>query len=81
MELTELERLRVEKLERLRGRGIEPYPRRVTRTHTIAEALATRAASRARTPSPRRWPLSKRPRQPARKAPRLRSPDVCAACA
>ncbi len=40
MELTELERQRVEKLERLRAAGIEPYPRRVKRTHTIAEALA-----------------------------------------
>jgi lysyl-tRNA synthetase class 2 len=39
MELTELERQRVEKLERLRAAGIEPYPRRVKRTHTIAEAL------------------------------------------
>jgi lysyl-tRNA synthetase class 2 len=40
MELTELEQQRVEKLERLRAEGIEPYPRRVRRTHTIAEALA-----------------------------------------
>jgi lysyl-tRNA synthetase class 2 len=40
MELTELEMQRVEKLERLRAAGIEPYPRRVKRTHTIAEALA-----------------------------------------
>jgi lysyl-tRNA synthetase class 2 len=47
MELTELERLRVEKLERLRARGIDPYPRRVTRTHTIAEALAALEAAEA----------------------------------
>lgn len=40
MELTELERQRVQKLERLRARGIEPYPRRVKRTHAIAEAIA-----------------------------------------
>lgn len=40
MELTELDLQRVEKLERLRAEGIEPYPRRVKRTHTIAEALA-----------------------------------------
>lgn len=40
MELTELEQVRAEKMERLRARGIEPYPRRVTRSHTIAEALA-----------------------------------------
>lgn len=36
----ELERQRVEKLERLRARGIDPYPHRVRRTHTIAEAIA-----------------------------------------
>lgn len=40
MELTELEQQRVEKLERLRALGIEPYPHRVKRTHTIAEAIA-----------------------------------------
>ncbi len=40
MELTELERQRLEKLQRLRARGIEPYPHRVKRTHTIAEAIA-----------------------------------------
>ena len=40
MQLTELERQRVEKLERLRAGGIDPYPRRVKRTHTVAEALA-----------------------------------------
>jgi lysyl-tRNA synthetase class 2 len=40
MELTDLDRLRAEKMERLHTMGIEPYPRRVERTHTIAEALA-----------------------------------------
>ena len=39
MELTDLERQRVEKLERLQARKIEPYPRRVKHTHTIAEAI------------------------------------------
>jgi lysyl-tRNA synthetase class 2 len=39
MELTELEQQRVEKLERLQAQGVNPYPRRVQRTHTIAEAL------------------------------------------
>jgi lysyl-tRNA synthetase, class II len=38
MDLTELEQLRVAKLERLRAAGINPYPHRVKRTHTIAEA-------------------------------------------
>ncbi|MEA3377715.1 MAG: lysine--tRNA ligase [Chloroflexota bacterium] len=40
MELTDLEEQRLEKLERLEDRGIEPYPNRVERTHTIAEAVA-----------------------------------------
>jgi lysyl-tRNA synthetase class 2 len=45
MELTELEQQRVEKLERLRASGVEPYPHRVKRTHTIAEALAALEAA------------------------------------
>jgi lysyl-tRNA synthetase class 2 len=40
MELTDLEQQRVEKLERLRSKGIEAYPSRVERTHTVAEAIA-----------------------------------------
>ena len=40
MELTDLEQQRVEKLERLQAKAIEPYPRRVKQTHTIAEAIA-----------------------------------------
>jgi len=40
VELTELEQQRVEKLERLRASGIDPYPPRIKRTHTITEALA-----------------------------------------
>ncbi len=47
MEFTELERQRVEKLERLQARGIEPYPRRVKRTHTVAEAIAALEAAEA----------------------------------
>lgn len=45
MELTDLEQQRVEKLERLRGRGIGPYPRRVKRTHTISGAIAALKAA------------------------------------
>ncbi len=47
MELTELERQRVEKLERLRARGVEPYPHRVKRTHTVVEAIAALEAAEA----------------------------------
>jgi lysyl-tRNA synthetase class 2 len=37
---SELEKQRLEKLNRIKARGIEPYPLRVERTHTIAEAVA-----------------------------------------
>src|SRR4051795_5673029 len=40
MELNELQQQRLAKLERLRAAGIDPYPPRSNRTHTIAEALA-----------------------------------------
>ncbi len=40
MELSELERQRLEKLERLRQMGWDPYPPRAERTCTAAEALA-----------------------------------------
>jgi lysyl-tRNA synthetase class 2 len=40
-----LERERLEKLERLRGRGIEAYPNRVRRTHTALEAIAAYEAA------------------------------------
>ena len=39
--LNELERVRQEKLERLRQLGMEPYPRQVLRTHTNAAAIET----------------------------------------
>jgi len=45
MELTELEQLRVAKLEHLRNAGTDPYPHRVERTHTIAEARAAYATA------------------------------------
>jgi len=39
-DLNDLERLRLEKAERLRRSGIDPYPARPQRTHTTAEAIA-----------------------------------------
>jgi lysyl-tRNA synthetase, class II len=45
-----VERDRLEKLNRLRERGIDPYPHRVNRTHTIADAVAAYEAAEARTP-------------------------------
>ena len=39
-DLNELERLRLEKAERLRQAGSDPYPARVERSHTTAEAVA-----------------------------------------
>ena len=38
-ELTELERVRLKKLNRLREHGVEPFPRRATRTHYSHEAI------------------------------------------
>ncbi|HEC22286.1 MAG TPA: lysine--tRNA ligase [Chloroflexi bacterium] len=43
----ELEQKRWEKLQRLREKGIDPYPRRVERTHTIREAVAAYEAAEA----------------------------------
>ncbi|HZY41147.1 MAG TPA: OB-fold nucleic acid binding domain-containing protein, partial [Anaerolineae bacterium] len=39
MELNDLELERVKKLQRLRERGLEPYPARVERTHTNQQAI------------------------------------------
>jgi lysyl-tRNA synthetase class 2 len=39
VDLNELERLRLEKADRLRRAGLDPYPARVARTHTTAEAI------------------------------------------
>jgi lysyl-tRNA synthetase class 2 len=38
-QFTKLEKIRLEKLERLRRQGIEPYPTRSERTHTSLEAI------------------------------------------
>ncbi|MCC7450223.1 MAG: lysine--tRNA ligase [Anaerolineae bacterium] len=42
-----LERERLEKLERLRQRGIEPYPNQVNRSHSTAAAIAAFEAAEA----------------------------------
>ena len=39
-EPNELEQQRLEKLERLRGRGLDPFPPRIERTHMTSEAIA-----------------------------------------
>lgn len=44
---TNLEQNRLEKLERLRSHGIEPYPNRVERTHTSAEIIKAFEAAEA----------------------------------
>lgn len=39
MNFSELERIRVEKIERMRARGIEPYPTRAEVSHTTVQAI------------------------------------------
>ncbi|MGQ9627846.1 MAG: lysine--tRNA ligase [Anaerolineae bacterium] len=46
-ELSDLERKRLLKLERIRARGIDPYPSRVERSHTNAQALSAFQAAEA----------------------------------
>jgi lysyl-tRNA synthetase class 2 len=47
-ELTSLEKNRLDKLERLRANGIEPYPTRATRTHTSQSATHLFEAAEAK---------------------------------
>jgi lysyl-tRNA synthetase class 2 len=46
-EYTNLEKIRLEKLERLRQQGIDPYPTRAQRTHTSLEAIRAFESSEA----------------------------------
>ena len=46
-EFSNLEQIRLEKLERLREKGIEPYPARAQRTHTSLEAIKAFESSEA----------------------------------
>lgn len=45
-----VERERLEKLERIRAKGIDPYPRRANRTHTVAQAIAAYEQAEAAVP-------------------------------
>ncbi|MEX2143045.1 MAG: hypothetical protein WD740_00495 [Anaerolineales bacterium] len=38
-EYSEIEQARLQKLEKLRSQGIEPFPPRVERSHTTLEAI------------------------------------------
>ncbi len=62
MELNELERIRLEKIERMRAAGIEPYPTRVHNTHTIAEAVKQFEAAEKEGAAPARVTLAGRVR-------------------
>jgi lysyl-tRNA synthetase class 2 len=50
-EYSELEKIRLQKLERLRAAGMEPYPSRAERTHTSTQALADYARHQAAEPA------------------------------
>ena len=50
-EYTELEKIRLQKLDRLRAAGMDPYPPRAERSHTSAQALAAYAARLAADPA------------------------------
>jgi lysyl-tRNA synthetase class 2 len=49
-EPNDLEQQRLDKLDRIRERGIDPYPARIERTHTIAQAIAAFEAAEAEAP-------------------------------
>lgn len=50
MEFSDLEKIRVEKIQRMRAAGIEPYPTRANITHTVAEAIQAFEACEAAAP-------------------------------
>jgi len=39
MELSDLEKIRVQKLQAMRQRGVEPYPTRTNPTHSVQQAV------------------------------------------
>jgi lysyl-tRNA synthetase class 2 len=53
MERNELEKIRIEKIERMRAQGVDPYPTRANLTHTTRQALdAFQAAEAGGNPDP-----------------------------
>ena len=48
MEFSDLEKVRVEKIEHMRANGVEPYPTRAHVTHTIAAAIQAFEAAEAK---------------------------------
>jgi len=50
-EYSELEKIRLQKLDRLRAAGMDPYPPRAERTHTSQQALSDYAAHTAAEPA------------------------------
>ena len=53
MERNELEKIRLEKIDQMRARGVEPYPNRAAPTHTLQQALdAFLTAEAAGSPDP-----------------------------
>ena len=54
MELSDLEKIRLEKIHALRSMGIEPFPTRANPTHSAREAIA--AFEAAETESGGGWP-------------------------
>ncbi len=57
-EPNELERQRLEKLNRIRETGIDPYPKRVKRTHTIQQAIAAFEAAETNGTEPEAVPVT-----------------------
>lgn len=57
-EPNELERQRLEKLNRIREAGIDPYPKRIERTHTIQQAVAAFEAAETKGAEPEAIPVT-----------------------
>ena len=63
MEFSELEQQRVDKIHQMRAAGLEPYPTRIQRTHSVLEArTAFEAAESANDSNPIKASLTGRMR-------------------